>query len=87
MSPGAPADRDAVTVVKRRGTRAPNVADTAAWFRAEHDANAFIISNSSAEVDRAMNHMVARGRNDLAEMDIFQLQHFKHPGAWESWRC
>ena len=27
-----------------------------------------------------MNHMVARGRNDLAEMDIVQLQHFMHPG-------
>ena len=68
-SPGAPADRDAVTVVKRRGTRAPNVVETAKWFRAEHDAGAFVISNSSAGLDRAMNHMVARGRNDLTEME------------------
>ena len=30
-----------------------------------------------------MNHMVARGRNDLAEMDIVQFQHFKHPSEWE----
>ena len=82
-SPGAPADRDAVTVVKRRGTRAPNVVETAKWFRAEHDAGAFVISNSSAGLDRAMNHMVARGRNDLAEMDIVQLQHFKNPAEWE----
>ena len=61
-SPGALADHDAVTVVKRRGTRAPNVAETAEWFRAEHDADAFVISNFSAGLDRAMNHMVARGR-------------------------
>jgi hypothetical protein len=65
----APGISDTVTVVKRRGTRAPNVLATAEWFRAEHDPNAFVISNSSADVDRAMNHMVARGRNDLAEMD------------------
>jgi hypothetical protein len=72
-----------VTVVKRRGTRAPRVAETAAWFRAEHDAGAFVISNSSAGLDRAMNHMVARGRNDLTEMDIVQFQHFKNPAEWE----
>jgi hypothetical protein len=82
-SPGDPADRDAVTVVKRRGTRAPNVVETAQWFRAEHDAGAFVISNSSAGLDRAMNHMVARGRNDLTEMDIVQFQHFKNPAEWE----
>ena len=27
--------------------------------------------------------MVARGRNDLTDMDIVQLQHFMHPGQWE----
>jgi hypothetical protein len=42
-----------------------------------------VISNSSAGLDDAMNHMVARGRNDLTEMDIVQFQHFKHPGEWE----
>ena len=76
----APGTSDTVTVVKRRGTRAPNVLATAEWFRAEHDPNAFVISNSSADVDRAMNHMVARGRNDLAEMDI---GHFPHLEEWE----
>jgi hypothetical protein len=82
-SPGAYADHNPVTVVKRRGTRAPNVADTTAWFRAEHDADAFVISNSSAEVDRAMNHMRVRGRNDLTDMDTVQFQHFKNPAEWE----
>jgi hypothetical protein len=56
--------------------------ESAEWFRAEH-ADAFVISNSSAEVDRAMNHMVARGRNDLIETDIVQFQHFKNPAEWE----
>jgi hypothetical protein len=46
------------------------VVDSAKWFRAEYDADAFVISNSGAGLDQAMNHMVARSRNDLAEKDI-----------------
>jgi hypothetical protein len=59
---------------------------TAAWaegFRADHAPHVIVISNASDEVNAALNHLRAKGKNDLKGNDIVQFLHFMNPAMYE----